>query len=322
QRLRHGPCSFVLIFELEDGVNLIDEQSRSLATRPRSVEQGGTHEPLGATLRRWALGLLWSLKPPRLYGVPAMLGTLAKHYAGFGLPHGALPDPDKALAHPDGLAGLCTDLSVPTLMAGYARGLFPFAHVGPQKWWAPRERMICRPDDIHVAKTTGRLLRLEQYDVTFDTAFDAVIRACAESRPGRPHLTWIRPDIIDAYEALHEAGYAHSVEVWDQAGNLAGGLYGVAVGKAFVIESMFARQPDTSKVGLITLSAHLHKWGFSFSDAKRDSGHLRRLGFTLVARREFNALMVEAAREPGSPGPWSVDKSVDVCQWNPRPSPV
>jgi leucyl/phenylalanyl-tRNA--protein transferase len=298
---------------LEDGVNLIDQQSRNLAARIKSVAQGGARESLDATLRRWALGLLWSLKPPRLYGVPPILGMLAKHHAGFGLARGALPDPDKALVHPDGLAGICTDLSVPTLMAAYAKGLFPFAHIGPQKWWAPRERTICRPEDIHIAKTTGRLLRLEQYDVTFDTAFGAVIRACAEPRPGRPHLTWIRPDIVDAYEALHHAGYAHSVEVWDHDGNLAGGLYGVAVGKAFVIESMFARQQDASKVGLITLSAHLQKWGFMFSDAKRDSDHLRRLGFTPMSRQEFNALMAKAASGADRPGPWSVDKSIDAC---------
>jgi leucyl/phenylalanyl-tRNA--protein transferase len=320
--LRHGACSFALIFELEDSVNLIDRQSPRLAAKQAPLPQRAAAETLRAKLRRWGLGLLWSLKPPRLFGAPATLGALAKHYAGFGLARGVVPDPETALAYPDGLAGICTDLSVPTLMAAYAKGLFPFAHVGPQKWWAPRERMICRPGDIHVAKTTCRLLRLKQYDVTFDTAFDAVIRACAEPRPGRPHPTWIRPDIIEAYGGLHEAGYAHSVEVWDHAGNLAGGLYGVAVGKAFVIESMFARQPDASKVGLITLSAHLQKWGFMLIDAKRDSGHLRRLGFILMPRSEFNALMAEAGSEAGRPGGWSVDKSIDVCQGNPGPDPV
>ncbi len=276
----------------------------------------------GATLRRWTLGLLWSLKPPRLYGVPATLAMLAKHYAGFGPPPGVLPDPDTALTHPDGLAGICTDLSVPTLMAAYAKGLFPFAHVGPQKWWAPRERMVLRPDHIHISKTVRRLLRLKQFEVTFDTAFGAVIRACAEPRPGHPQLTWIRPDIIAAYEALHDAGYAHSVEVWDRAGNLAGGLYGVAVGKAFVTESMFARQADASKIGLITLSAHLQKWGFVLNDAKRDSGHLRSLGFALMPRSEFTALMARACSKPGRPGAWAVDKSIDVFQWNPRDNTV
>jgi leucyl/phenylalanyl-tRNA--protein transferase len=229
-----------------------------------------------------------------------------------------LPDPEKALIHPDGLAGICADLGVPTLMAAYAKGLYPFAHVGPQKWWAPAERMVCAPGDVHISKTARRLLRLEQFEATFDAAFGAVIRACAEPRPGRPQLTWIRPDIIEAYEALHDAGHAHSVEVRDRAGNLAGGLYGVAAGKAFVIESMFARTADASKVGLITLAAHLDKWDFALIDGKRDSAHLRSLGFAPIKRLEFSALMVKAASVRFRPGLWAVDKSIDVSRWNPK----
>jgi leucyl/phenylalanyl-tRNA---protein transferase len=144
------------------------------------------------------LGLLWSLKPPRLYGVPATLALLTKHYAGSGLAPSALPDPDQTLTHPDGLAEICTDLSVPTLMATYAEGLFPIAHIGPQKWRAPRERMVCRPEDIHVSKTVRRLLRLNQFAVTFDTAFGAVIRACAEPA--------FRPPGIDLDQARHHRG--------------------------------------------------------------------------------------------------------------------
>jgi leucyl/phenylalanyl-tRNA--protein transferase len=317
-----GHAANVHLLEPEEWVTLIERQSPSPAARPASVTEGATREQSGATLRRWALGLLWSLKPPRLYGVPATLFMLAKHYAGRGLPRGALPDPNLALTYPDGLAGICTDLSAPTLMAAYAKGLFPFAHVGPQKWWAPSERMVCVPEQVHISKTTRRLLRLKQFEVTFDTAFSDVIRACAEPRPGRPGLTWIRPDIIAAYQALHDAGYAHSVETWDRDGNLVGGLYGVAVGKAFVIESMFARQADASKVGLVTLSAHLQKWGFVLNDAKRDSGHLRSLGFTLMPRAKFNALMAEAAREPARLGKWAVDQSIDVFRWNPRGTTV
>jgi leucyl/phenylalanyl-tRNA--protein transferase len=284
----------------------------------QTAPQEPAREPLSQTVRRWVLGLLWSLKPPRLYGVPAMLLTLAKHYAGFGPPRGMLPDPEKALSYPDGLAGICTDMSVPTLVAAYKKGMFPLAHVGPQKWWAPPERMVCFFDNVHIPKTTRRLLRLKEFEVSFDTAFDAVIRACAEPRPGRFHVTWIRPEVIESYTALYEAGLAHSVEVWDRAGNLVGGLYGVAIGKAFVTESMFTRRPDASKVGLVTLNAHLQKWDFLLNDGKRDSGHLRHLGFTLMPRPEFNALMAEACSEPGRPAPWSVDKSIDMSQWDPK----
>jgi leucyl/phenylalanyl-tRNA---protein transferase len=262
------------------------------------MELGGLRQ----TLQRWVLGLLWSLKPPRLYGMPATLLMLARHYAGLGLPPGVLPDPEQALRFPDGLAGICTDMSVPTLKAAYVKGLFPLAHVGSQKWWAPAERMVSFPDSVHISKNVRRLLRVKQFVVTF------------EPRPGRAHLTWIRP----AYQALHDAGYAHSVEVWDRSGNLAGGLYGVAIGKVFFTESMFARQPDVSKVGLVTLSCHLQKWGFVLNDGKRDSAHLAKLGFRPIPRSRFNALLAEACSQPGRQGRWAVDSSIDVAQWDPK----
>ena len=295
----------------------MDDIGRSLRSKPAAKREGEDGSRRGFR-RRWLLGLLWSLKPPRLYGVPAMLAMLAKHYAGLGLPPGALPDPEKALRHPDGLAGICTDMSVPTLRAAYAKGLFPLAHIGPQKWWAPAERMVSFPETVHISKTTRRLLRIEQYEVTFDTAFAAVMTACAEPRPERMNVTWIRPDVIESYQALHAAGLAHSVEVWDRSGNLAGGLYGVAIGTAFFTESMFARQPDASKVGFVTLSCHLQKWGFVLNDGKRESGHLRSLGFTLIPRARFNALLAEACAEPGREGRWTVDETIDVSQWDPK----
>jgi leucyl/phenylalanyl-tRNA--protein transferase len=268
-------------------------------------------------LKRWGLGLLWSLKPPRLWGVPATLLLLAKHYAGFKPGPGALPDPETALRNPDGLAGICTDMSVPVLLEAYTKGLFPLAHIGPQKWWAPAERMVSFPDEVHISKNVRRLLRIKQFRVTFDTDFAGVVAACAEQRPGRAHLTWIRPDIVQAYQALFDAGYAHSVEVWDRAGNLAGGLYGVAIGKAFTTESMFARQADASKVGFVTLSYYLQRWGYVLNDGKRDSAHLRKLGFRLIPRTEFNALLAEVCSAPGRPGRWSADGTIDISQWNP-----
>ena len=123
-------------------------------------------------------------------------------------------------------------------------------------------------------------------------------------------MTWIRHDIIESYQALHAAGLAHSVEVWDRSGNLAGGLYGVAIGKAFITESMFARQPDASKVGFVTLSCHLQKWGFVLNDGKRDSGDLRSLGFTLI-------------RGPGSMRCWRrrvPSRAGKALGWSTRPS--
>jgi leucyl/phenylalanyl-tRNA--protein transferase len=177
--------------------------------------------------------------------------------------------------------------------------------------------MVSFPAEVHIAKNVRRLLRIKQFRVTFDSDFAGVVAACAEQRPGRAHLTWIRPDIVQAYQALFDAGHAHSVEVWDRAGNLAGSLYGVAVGKAFITESMFARQADASKVGFVTLSYYLQRWGFVLNDGKRDSAHLRKLGFRLIPRTEFNALLAEACSAPGRPGRWSADGTIDISRWNP-----
>jgi leucyl/phenylalanyl-tRNA--protein transferase len=274
-------------------------------------------EGLRQKLRRWALGLAWSLKPPRLWGVPATLLLLARHYGGLGPAPGELPDPDRALRVPDGLAGICTDLSLPMLLEAYKKGLFPLAHVGPQKWWAPAERMVCFPDEVHISKTVRRLLRIRQFEVTFDTDFSGVVAGCAAPRPGRLPLTWIRPDIVEAYAALYEAGYAHSVEVWDKAGDLAGGIYGVAIGKAFITESMFARQADASKVGFVTLSYYLQRWGFILNDGKRDSTHLRSLGFRPIPRTAYNALLAKACAGPDRPGRWRIDPGLDLSRWKP-----
>jgi len=297
---------------------MIAQISRSLALPRLQSQVVKATAPLASRLKQVLLGVAWSLRPPRLYGVPATLALVARHFAGFGPKRGALPDPDKALNYPDGLVGICSDMSVPTLLLAYAKGLFPFSHIGPQKWWAPKERMVSFPENVYISKTTRRLIRIKQFDVTFDSDFAGVIDACAAPRPGRPHLTWITPDIIEHFTALHEAGYAHSVEVWDRSGTLAGGLYGLAVGKVFFTESMFSRERDASKIGFITLSRHLQHWGFVLNDGKRMTGHLSQLGFTLVPRKAFNAVLATACRVPGQVGRWSVDDRLDIANWEPK----
>lgn len=274
--------------------------------------------PLTSRLKQWLLGVAWSLRPPRVYGVPATLGLVARHYAGFGPKRGELPDPDKALRHPDGLAGICDDMSVPNLVLAYAKGLFPFSHLGPQKWWAPKERMVLFIEDFHMEKTLRRRLRQHEFRVTFDQDFEAVMRACAEPRPGRVHLTWIRPDIIEAYTRAFDAGLAHSVEVWDRDGRLVGGAYGLAIGRVFFTESQFTRQRDASKVGFAVLNCHLQRWGYVLNDGKHATGYLSQLGFRLVRRPAFNALLAKACREAGRVGRWSVDDTLDVAKWEPK----
>jgi leucyl/phenylalanyl-tRNA--protein transferase len=235
-----------------------------------------------------------------LYSRPAALAMLAKHFIGFGP---KLPDPEKALCHPEGLAGACNDLSVPTLVAAYAKGLYPET----KKWWAPAERMVSFPENAYVSKRVWRLLQTRTYGVTFDEDFAGVIRACAPE-----------PELADAFTALHEAGYAHSAEVWDQSGRLAGGLYGLAIGSAFFTEKMFSRERDAASVGFVTLSCHLQHWGFVLNDGKRMSGQLSQLGFQVVPRFAFNGLLSKATQEPSRVGKWSVEMGLDPARWNPK----
>jgi leucyl/phenylalanyl-tRNA--protein transferase len=304
---------------VEFPVSLFSHPSRQALALPRlpAHKQPPTAAP-GWSLKRFVLGVLWGLKPPRLYGAPATLGMVAKHYAGFGLKRGALPDPNAALRWPDGLAGIADELNVATLRAAYAKGLYPFAHIGPQKWWAPRERMALFIEDFHVEKNLRRRLKQQEFSVTFDQDFDAVIRACAEPRPGRLHLTWIRADIIAAFTRAFHAGLAHSVEVWDRSGELVGGAYGLSVGRVFFTESQFTRKRDASKVGFATLNCHLQAWGYVLNDGKLLNGHLSQMGFTLISKGAFNALLAKACPERGQEGRWSVDPGIDVARWNPR----
>jgi leucyl/phenylalanyl-tRNA--protein transferase len=228
-----------------------------------------------------------------------------------------LPDPEKALCHPDGLCGICADMSVPILRAAYAKGLFPFAHIGPEKWLAPKQRMVLFFADFRIEKNLRRRIRQNELRVTFDQDFEAVIRACAEPRPGRLHLTWITPQVIEAYISAFKAGLAHSVEVWDRAGNLVGGAYGLSVGRVFFTESQFSRQRDASKIGFTVLNCHLQRWGYLLNDGKHWTGYLNQLGFKPIPRTAFNALLAKGCGAPGHQGPWVVDASTDVSRWDP-----
>jgi leucyl/phenylalanyl-tRNA--protein transferase len=248
---------------------------------------------------------------PGRFNLSVALAVLAKHCAAWIARPGALPDPEAALRHPDGLAGPCTDLRVPTLVAAYAKGLYPFGY----KWWAPSQRMVLFPENLYVSKTVWRLLQTRVYTVTFDEDFAGVLRACAEKRQENAAS---ESDMTASFMALHRAGYAHSVEVWDRSGRLAGGLYGVGIGRAFFTEKMFARERDASNVGIVTLSCHLQHWGFALNDGKRMSGQLSQLGFMLVPRFAFNGLLSKATCAPGRDGKWRVDPALDVARWNPK----
>jgi leucyl/phenylalanyl-tRNA--protein transferase len=264
---------------------------------------------------RWTLGLAWALAPKRVGGVPNLLRMC---FDEFLAPDYALPDPERALGRPEGLAGIVHEFTPETIMAAYRRGLYPHAHLGPLKWWSPPQRSLLFFTETHLAKRLRRQMRQGQYTVTFDRDFEGVITACAGRRSGRWHLTWITPKIMRAYAALFDMGHAHSFEVWNDRGELAGGGYGLSVGASFLTESQFSHETNTSKIGFAVLNWHLAKWGYAFNDGKLMTPTTRDIGFREVPRAEFLARLGEADKRPGRPGRWQIEAdAATVADWQP-----
>jgi leucyl/phenylalanyl-tRNA--protein transferase len=267
-----------------EGVDQMSSEKGAPAQRRTALFR----ESLPRSLRRQALAVAYALRPERAAGIPAMWALLLRKFIARS---SDLPDPSAALVDPDGLCGIARDLSVNTLIEAYSRGLFPWCHAGPVKWWAPRTRCVANPRDILVGKAARRHAKRATLKFTFDRDFDAVIAACAAPRNGHVPLTWITPKIMWAYAALHDAGLAHSYEVWDSDGELVAGGYGVAVGRVFVGESMFTRAPGAGAYGFAVLNRHLAHWGFAMHDVKLPSEHFRSLGFTQMPREDYSACL-------------------------------
>jgi leucyl/phenylalanyl-tRNA--protein transferase len=217
-----------------------------------------------------------------------------------------LPPVSSALREPNGLLAAGGGLSVARLLDAYGHGVFPWFEPGdPVLWWSPDPRLILPTARVHVSRSLDRRLRRHDFQLSLDTAFAEVMRACAEPRDddGR---TWIGREMLRAYRDLHEHGAAHSVEVW-MDGVLAGGLYGVAIGRAFFGESMFSRQTDGSKIAIVTLAAQLARWGVPFIDCQVRSDHLVSLGAVEVPRARFLEEIARLAEEPLPGAPWQLD---------------
>jgi leucyl/phenylalanyl-tRNA--protein transferase len=216
--------------------------------------------------------------------------------------------PRPELAEPSGLLAVGGDLRPERLVAAYAAGIFPWYSEGsPILWHSPDPRMVLRAEDLLVGRTLEKNLRRRLYEVRLDTAFRAVIEACAAApRPGQDG-TWITADMIEAYVALHQRGVAHSAEAW-QDGELVGGLYGVSLGGAFFGESMFARAPDASKVAFVTLVRQLMRWGIELVDCQVRTPHLERFGATSWPRARFLAALEEALGRATQIGPWGLEE--------------
>lgn len=270
-------------------------------------------ETAASKLRRLLLGTAYALRRNRIPALPAIMWMSAEALVAPARARRRLAE--RTFRTSQGLAGVCEDMSPEAILAGYRQGLFPFCHIRPMKWWGPEERSVLRPKDTRVEKNTRRAIRQKKLRVTFDTDFAAVMRACAEPRPGKTPLTWITPQIMRAYWRLHEAGHAHSVEIWDSEDRLVGGLYGVAVGEVFTIESQFATVRDASKIAFTTLMCHLDHWNFALCDAKWQTAHLASLGFGTVSRDEFLGTLAEHAFKRDRIGPWQTDEALDVAGW-------
>lgn len=195
--------------------------------------------------------------------------------------------PDPRLASPEGLLAVGGDLSPERLLLAYSLGIFPWYGSGePLLWWSPDPRCVLVPAEVHVSRRLERTLRQKRFLVTCNRAFDRVLAACADTRLQGGGETWLVPDMQAAYRRLHALGYAHSVEAW-QGEDLAGGIYGVAIGRFFFGESMFHNQTDASKVALVALCRHLAEKRFELLDCQVPNPHLFRMGATQLSRAAF-----------------------------------
>ena len=208
-------------------------------------------------------------------------------------------------ASPEGLLAVGGDLRPERLLEAYRHGIFPWYNEGdPILWWSPDPRAVLFPDKLHVSRSLKRSLRSNQFTITLDTSFRAVMEQCAGPRPQYPDGgTWITSDMLDAYTRLHELGYAHSVEAWQQD-RLVGGLYGVALGGAFFAESMFTKVDDASKVALVRLVQQLQAWNFHLIDCQQYSPHVARFGAEVIPRKDFVAHLAHAVTRPDHRRQW------------------
>jgi leucyl/phenylalanyl-tRNA--protein transferase len=203
--------------------------------------------------------------------------------------------PPPGTADEDGIVGVGADLEPGTVLAAYRRGLFPMP-VGRGRvpaWWSPDPRAVIPLDGLRVSRSLRRSCR--RYEVSIDTAFEAVIHACADPRRTG---AWIDRRMRAAYLRLHELGWAHSVEAWTPDGELAGGLYGIAIGGLFAGESMFHRRRDASKVALVDLVERLADGRATLLDVQWTTPHLVSLGAVDVSREEYLSRLVDALARP------------------------
>lgn len=215
-------------------------------------------------------------------------------------------------ASSEGLLAIGGDLRNDRLLTAYRQGIFPwYSGDQPILWWSPDPRAVLYFDDLKISRSLRKILRSGNFKVTMDQQFVNVIRSCAEPRKkDQDGGTWITPQMLHAYVDLYHSGFAHSVETW-RNGELVGGLYGVAIGRAFFGESMFNRGRDTSKTALVYLVRQLQRWKFSFVDCQLPSEHVFSMGAKEIPRSRFLYELEQALTQPGRPGSWSLDDDIE-----------
>jgi leucyl/phenylalanyl-tRNA--protein transferase len=213
------------------------------------------------------------------------------------------PPVEFALQQPNGLLAAGGNLSPERILEAYRHGIFPwFNENDPILWWSPNPRMVLFPSEFKISHSLRKELRKDTFEVRFDSAFEQVMRACAAPRKEQAG-TWILEEMIAAYCELHRRGYAHSVEIWID-GELAGGLYGMAIGKMFYGESMFSRRTNASKIALAHLAKQLEFWSFGMIDCQMNTPHLASLGAREISREEFIIRLQELIHYQEEPSPW------------------
>lgn len=214
------------------------------------------------------------------------------------------PDPREVPG--DAPAVMGGELGVDWLLDAYAHGYFPWFSEGePIFWWCPDPRFVLRPSEIKISRSLAKELKKPRWTVTCDTVFPEVIQHCAQIKRRDQGGTWIIDSMIEAYTALHEAGFAHSVECWSE-GKLVGGLYGVSLGDVFFGESMFHLEPNASKVAFATLVGHLQKQQFSLIDCQQPTNYLRSFGATEWGRDCFLDELARGVSQETKLGPWKI----------------
>ena len=228
-------------------------------------------------------------------------------------PDDDFPPTSTALKYPNGLLAESEVFSTKLLLKAYSRGIFPWNSQAPIRWWTPEPRSLLLPEALHLSRTLRKTLRKDRFALSVDHCFSDVMTLCAVTRiagsglssmDGEQEGTWLGPEMIEAYSGLQQLGHAHSIEVWDGEGKLAGGLYGVCIGGAFFGESMFSLVPDASKVALAALAHILRQGGFDLMDCQMESGLLNSFGARNFSRLDFEQRLAQ-----------TIDRTIDIGVW-------